>query len=65
MSAPGDRQKSTEEPMAVLHRSRVIGVFVALVVIALIGAYLRRELMIDACLDRGGRWDYAANQCSE
>ncbi|SOB59837.1 protein of unknown function [Pseudodesulfovibrio profundus] len=27
--------------------------------------WVQQQLKIDACLDRGGRWDYAAERCSD
>lgn len=45
---------------------RLRNVLVALVFLAVAvggGLWLEKQLRIDACLDRGGRWDYAAGTC--
>jgi hypothetical protein len=72
-AAGGDRRGdvSTDPPslvigMAALRSKRTIFVVLAaVVVITLVGMYVRRQLAIDACLDHGGRWDHAANRCNE
>jgi len=34
-----------------------------LVLLALVGWRLRREALMNACLEQGGHWDGAASQC--
>jgi hypothetical protein len=52
--------------MPALRSKRTIVLLVTTVVlITLLGLYVRRQLAIDRCLDHGGRWDYAANKCDE
>jgi len=46
-------------------KKTIFALIAAAVVITLLGMYVRRQLAIDACLDHGGRWDYAANKCDE
>jgi hypothetical protein len=50
---------------ALRSKKTIVALIAAVVVITLIGIYVRRQLAIDACLDHGGRWDYAANKCDE
>jgi hypothetical protein len=48
-----------------MSRGRLVGVFAVLLALgaAALGPVACRELKIDACLDDGGRWDYAAQRC--
>lgn len=41
-----------------------IGLIILAAVIAAIGAFLWYFLPIEGCLDRGGKWDYAAESAS-
>jgi hypothetical protein len=50
---------------ALRSKGTIFVVIAAIVVITLVGMYVRRQLVIDACLDHGGRWDYAANRCDD
>ena len=36
---------------------------IAAIIILLSIALLRKFIMIDTCLDHGGRWDYETNEC--
>lgn len=47
-----------------MKRSFFVGflVLLAAVVIA-VGMWIKREVSIDSCLDRGGRWNYEAAVC--
>jgi len=46
-------------------RSRMILVAIALAVAAAVAWWVARQLSIDGCLDRGGRWDYERSLCDE
>lgn len=50
-----------------MRRSRLKLLVLLLVTLAVIATalYLRRQLQIDACLDRGGRWDYEQRTCDD
>lgn len=49
---------------AAMKRPFLVG-FLVLLAAALIaaGMWVQRELSIDSCLDRGGRWNYEADVC--
>jgi hypothetical protein len=44
-------------------RVAVIAVLIALALLVWAGPKAVRWFAIDGCLDSGGRWDYARNQC--
>ena len=50
-----------------MRRPRLKLLVLLLVTLAVIATalYLRRQLQIDACLDRGGRWLYEQGFCDE
>jgi hypothetical protein len=38
-------------------------VVLVVAVVAVVGVWFAREMKIDSCLDRGGRWNYSLGQC--
>jgi hypothetical protein len=50
-----------------MRRSRLKLLVLLLLTLVLIASalYLRRQLQIDGCLDRGGRWLYEQGVCDE
>ena len=43
-------------------RKRLLGAFMLALMVA-VGLWLRDEVRIDSCLDRGGRWDKERQMC--
>ena len=43
-------------------RKFLLGAFVLALLVA-VGLWLRNEVRIDSCLDRGGRWDQERQMC--
>lgn len=49
-----------------MRRRQPVGAGIVLAVCLVIaGPWLMRQLRIDGCLDRGGRWDHALGACEE
>jgi hypothetical protein len=47
-----------------MKRPSRIAIWVLLgVVLLAVGSFLKRQLDIDACLDKGGRWNCETSQC--
>lgn len=46
-----------------MKRSTLMKLAVFLVITAVLVMWLRHELRVDSCLDRGGRWNSAASVC--
>ncbi len=42
---------------------RILCILLAVALLIVIGVYAKRWMAIDACLDRGGAWDYQRNAC--
>ena len=49
-------------PVRMKTRKRLLGAFVLALMVA-VGLWLRDEVRIDSCLDRGGRWDKERQMC--
>lgn len=49
-------------PIRMKIRKLLLGVFVLALLVA-VGLWLRNEVRIDSCLDRGGRWDKEGQMC--
>jgi hypothetical protein len=41
-----------------------LGILLIIALLIAVGLYGRRWLAIDACLDRGGTWNYQENTCA-
>ena len=48
-----------------LKQRRLLLTLAILLLLLVVGLRLKRSLEIDACLDRGGRWDYSENICEQ
>lgn len=46
-----------------LTKKRAIWILVSVVACIVLILVVHRELKIDSCLDKGGRWDYEAGKC--
>jgi hypothetical protein len=44
---------------------KIIAFCLALALAVLVMLWVRKFLLIDACLDRGGRWNYTIGECEE
>lgn len=42
-----------------------IYIFILLLVLVLLGVWLKGELKIDSCLDLGGLWNYEKRECEQ
>jgi hypothetical protein len=49
--------------MMTMKRSTFLKMAVVLAVVAALALWLRHELRIDSCLDRGGRWNNELSAC--
>lgn len=47
----------------VMRYSGILKMLLAVVVVGCLGFLLHNEIVIDKCLDGGGRWNKVANQC--
>lgn len=46
-----------------MKRPTVVKLVIALIVATMLAVWLRHELRVDSCLDRGGRWNAEASAC--
>jgi len=64
MKAPDfPRPPGMTKPLIIAVAVSVLLAILTFAGIAMIESVFREELAIDACLDQGGRWDYARAQC--
>lgn len=47
-----------------MSKKKVI-IIIAVIAILFLGSLAKKFLVIDSCLDRGGRWDYENKKCVE
>lgn len=46
-----------------MKKKRVVVYILGLIFFVIVAYLAWREIRIDSCLDRGGRWDYAISAC--
>ena len=62
LSARSGLSNSIQEPIQMKTRKILFGALVLALLVAG-GLWLRNEMQIDSCLDRGGRWDQERQIC--